>query len=271
MFGINNLEYNKINEEFGYVEFNGIKLYVTSDKQMFNATILTKSINCHVRSASSGANNAKWLDLIEDSPDDFIYVEGNGTQSYKGWYAKLDLLQFILGSINPIRGLAWYRGNEWKNKDVDGLIYLVQPPEFVGTNTFKIGESKNFNNRLNNYGKGTLILATVDVTNRSDAEIQMKEHFDKNGAIKVKGNEYYECKDSDEALEIFQSVNFPKDLVKENGWHIYNYGEQIHGQQNNKEEEKEEKKKTRKNKKVKTQINIQTININLVFKEEDMI
>ena len=38
-----------------------------------------------------------------------------------------------------------------------GYIYLLQPPKMIGTNVFKIGETKDMNQRLNINEYGTMV------------------------------------------------------------------------------------------------------------------
>ena len=53
---LNTLEFNRVKGKYGYVEFNGITLYVTSDKKWFCATRLYRSLKYDKNCADSAAN-----------------------------------------------------------------------------------------------------------------------------------------------------------------------------------------------------------------------
>ena len=47
-----------------------------------------------------------------------------------------------------------------------GTIYLIQPPELIGTNRYKFGMSnKNNLDRIKSYGKNTIILSKFYIEN----------------------------------------------------------------------------------------------------------
>ena len=233
---ISNLEYVAINKKFGTVFFNGIRLYITADKQYFNATKFTKELNRNTKSASSGASNARWLQLLQNEASklEFIHIDGKGTQEYKGWYAKIHLLLPIAISINPVTGYNWYNGLQWEENASKGYIYLVQPISCKGTNIYKVGKTNNMDKRLNTYGKGTKVFNLVAVTNTSKAESAIKQQFKDCGAINRTdiGSEYFEVESWVEAQEIFTEGSplwdYVDPEVKDN-YRSFNLGEWIHG------------------------------------------
>ena len=87
-----------------------------------------------------------------------------------------------------------------------GIIYLVQPPELVGINRYKIGMSNNLNlNRCKNrYKKGSRYICIMECMNASILKEKIKKEFN----IKFKliaGNEYYEGNEN-EILTTFNNL-----------------------------------------------------------------
>lgn len=74
---------------------------------------------------------------------------------------------------------------------MNGIVYLIQPREFLDTNTFKIGMSKsNTTQRLNSYGSGTNIICTRECTNPREVEKALIARF--NTEFKLfKGIEFF--------------------------------------------------------------------------------
>jgi len=231
---ITSLQYYPIDSNFGYVEYNGINLYVSSDKQWFNATKLTKSLKDSTINSHVSINRLTWYNLVNACPDLFQEINGKGTQVYKGWFASIILLPQIASLIEPVRGTTWYFGRSWHDNDSKGLLYLIQPPRLVGTNIFKIGETKNMLRRLSNneYGKGTYIYGIVNVTNRRQAENILIKHFKDNGAILKERYEYFELSGLEEAQRLFENTPLDELLDLSNGkpLHLYKPGEWIHGE-----------------------------------------
>ena len=61
-----------------------------------------------------------------------------------------------------------------------GIIYLIQPFEFLGTNVYKIGCSKKNNlQRCNSYKKGSRFLSIHECNNPYMIEDYLKKHFNK--------------------------------------------------------------------------------------------
>ena len=216
MFNINELPVTKINNDYGWIEFNSVKIYVTNDKKMFNATKLFKSFKkekLHFNVWITGTGK-EFYNLFKDT---FKEVEGKGTQEYKGFYADFELFHEILFSTDIAKASAWIRNKKnWDDLNEAGYIYLLQPPDLIGTDCFKIGESKNIGKRLDakEYDKGTMVLGIRRVINRSKAEKSMKDYFSNNGANIVQGHEYFKVTDLDEAYKLFTSAILNGDSPK---------------------------------------------------------
>ena len=85
-----------------------------------------------------------------------------------------------------------------------GIVYLVQPEEFIGTNIFKIGRSKDSSanlNRIKSYGKGSSCISINQRNNTIELEKKIIEEFNKNFKL-VKGREYFEG-DKEEINKLF--------------------------------------------------------------------
>jgi len=233
-FNIDELEYNPITNEFGSVEFNDIDVIITKDRQYFCATRLIKKLKTHLESNKKGGGSlglTKINQFREHYPYLFLpYVQGLGNGKVKGLYASFELLEPIVYAAEPIKGFAWLRNEPWRDKDIHGYLYLLQPPRMIGSNVYKIGETKNINNRLNNndYGKGTMVLGIVPVNDRSKAEGLMKQWFSGHGALLVQGNEYFEVASVDDAYDLFAEANLMN--TNEDVARLFTPGEWIHGE-----------------------------------------
>ena len=86
-------------------------------------------------------------------------------------------------SIPPIKNIK---------KNINGIIYLIQPSELVGTNRYKIGMSKNPNlDRCKSYKLGSRYLCIMECTEPSILELNMKQEFKKIFSL-IAGTEYFE-------------------------------------------------------------------------------
>lgn len=80
------------------------------------------------------------------------------------------------------------------NKDSNnkGILYLLQPKQYIDTNIYKIGCSKRANlDRLRSYGKGTKYLSFCEVDNVLESEKNLISHFKKKFKLAT-GREYFE-------------------------------------------------------------------------------
>lgn len=74
----------------------------------------------------------------------------------------------------------------------NGIIYLIQPSELVGTNRYKIGMSNNPNlDRCKTYKKGSRYLCIMECMNPLVLELDMKQEFKKIFLL-IAGTEYFE-------------------------------------------------------------------------------
>tara|TARA_R110002072_G_scaffold45565_1_gene126621 strand:+ start:28987 stop:29598 length:612 start_codon:yes stop_codon:yes gene_type:complete len=86
----------------------------------------------------------------------------------------------------------------------DNYLYLVQPSNFLGSDVFKIGKSKNIKRRMVDYGIDTRIICIMEVVDRHKMERKMKEVFGHNFKRYKIGYEYYH---GDPNIMRFQFVN----------------------------------------------------------------
>ena len=156
---------------------------------MFNLTILSKSLKKDLKTGKNGDYSYTNKERFASRPD-FQYICGRGTQQYKGWYAPLKWLDRISFDIAGFYGADWFDGkSEWYGDMYKGHIYLVQPPEYHGTNVFKIGKTgqteKEMKHRWRDYIRragdeginGLDIFGLVAVKNTSDSEKSAKNYY----------------------------------------------------------------------------------------------
>jgi hypothetical protein len=87
-----------------------------------------------------------------------------------------------------------------------GILYLIQPSEFLGTNRYKIGcSSKSTLERVKNgYKKGTRYLHILECENPFDIEKILKDEFNKKFKL-FAGKEYFEG-DEEEMKDVFYNT-----------------------------------------------------------------
>jgi hypothetical protein len=75
----------------------------------------------------------------------------------------------------------------------DGIIYLVQPTELVGTKRYKIGCSKNkeLDRLKKGYNKGTRYILIMETYNPFELENEIKKNFNKKFKL-ISGYEFFE-------------------------------------------------------------------------------
>ena len=72
-------------------------------------------------------------------------------------------------------------------------IYLLQEREFIGTNVFKIGRTRNINQRMRNYPKNSLLLYFATCSDCVKVETKIKHMFIKKYTQRIDiGSEYFE-------------------------------------------------------------------------------
>jgi hypothetical protein len=87
---------------------------------------------------------------------------------------------------------------------MSGLVYLVQPPQCIGTTCFKIGMSKsNTIRRIRDYGSGCINIISRECTNPRDVEKELIELFNAQFGAPVKGREWF----SGSKLEMINAYN----------------------------------------------------------------
>lgn len=234
MFGLdlNNCEYTPIDDNYGTIEYNEIKLYVSKDLEWFCASRLNHALKYDkINIKSSWFTQTMIPKLKPIWPD--LYYKIDSSPKIKGWYVHMSLFYMIGYSIDAQRFQLWINNEAWDNVNKKGVLYMVQPPRCSGTNIVKIGETINFRRRLthNDYGKGTIILATVKTNNRTIAEHHLKKLFQDNGCINRRdyGTEYYEVEDLQEAKKLFAKIAIKIPELIDGKVLRYRTGSWIHG------------------------------------------
>ena len=93
-------------------------------------------------------------------------------------------------------------------------IYLIQPKEYIGTGTCKIGMSrKNDLQRPKSYGIGTRFLCIMECQNPFRLEKKIIEKFN-DSFQKIQGNEYFcHCGEEDEMIKLFIEIVLQHKIV----------------------------------------------------------
>jgi len=88
-----------------------------------------------------------------------------------------------------------------------GIIYLVQPAEYSGTNKFKIGMSKDMSlKRFNAYGAGSRYLSIMETFYPLELEQIIKTKFS-NQFMLFTGREYFEANEKDIKKEFLKIID----------------------------------------------------------------
>lgn len=89
---------------------------------------------------------------------------------------------------------------------MSGIVYFIQPSEFISSDIYKIGYSKQpLLNRIKQYGSKTLIKCIFESSNVINTEKKLISKFNEK-FVKFKGKEYFICKDVAKAKNIFYEV-----------------------------------------------------------------
>jgi len=93
-------------------------------------------------------------------------------------------------------------------------IYLIQPKEYIGTGTCKVGMSrKNDLQRVKSYGKGTRFLCIMECEDPFRLEKKIIEKFN-DSFQKIQGNEYFcHCGFEDEMIKLFIEIVLEHKIV----------------------------------------------------------
>jgi hypothetical protein len=85
-----------------------------------------------------------------------------------------------------------------------GLIYLIQPPQCVGTNCYKIGMSKSSAmRRIRDYGSGCINVVSRECDNPLAVEKELIELFNSRFGAPVRGREWF----SGSKLDMIEAYN----------------------------------------------------------------
>lgn len=89
----------------------------------------------------------------------------------------------------------------------NGIIYLIQPTELVGTNRYKVGCSskKTLDRVKNGYKKGTRYLHISECKKPFEIESEIKKIFNEKYNL-VAGKEYFEVDNESNMIEIFTNI-----------------------------------------------------------------
>ena len=140
-------DYTQIDDNYGIIEYNEIKLYVSKDLEYFCASRLHKSFKYDRISSQNWFKRYILPKLKNMYPD--LYRKVEGSNKIKGWYVHISLLNYIGYKIDAERFQLWISNEPWDEINKKGYLYMIQPARFVGTNIVKIGETSNFRKKIN--------------------------------------------------------------------------------------------------------------------------
>jgi hypothetical protein len=99
---------------------------------------------------------------------------------------------------------------------MSGIVYFIQPSEYISTNIYKIGYSQqSLLNRIKQYGNNTSIICVLGTNNALATEKQLISAFNSR-FVKFKGKEYFIIEDIQNAKNIFYNVCNLKDKSNSN-------------------------------------------------------
>jgi hypothetical protein len=157
-----------LDENFIVIDFYKLQFIYSTADQKFNATKLVPSI--------SGSKYPKWQGgqvaqtFIKRFPQFFTEYK-NKSNYIRGTYLDMTLLPIIVSWCNPVRGYYLINGlAEDINNEVSGYVYIVQPPEFLGTDVKKIGRTWKPQQRFRQYGNGTKFIRCERISNMTGCE-----------------------------------------------------------------------------------------------------
>ena len=208
---VNSVDWKPLGNGFHIGEYNGVTLCTTSDKQMFNASILPSQLR-PTKTLKDFTNSKFYITILKYHPDwECVYAQ-TGKRISNGKYMKWELLERMTGSMDSIKSFEWINGSpDWREKGNEGYLYFVQTSDHKGTNIHKVGRTWNMKQRTKSYGKQVKIHRSITVDDMYAAEKVMQNAFagrydrakrDGNGD----GEEYYIIEDLEEALELFKEI-----------------------------------------------------------------
>jgi hypothetical protein len=109
-----------------------------------------------------------------------------------------------------------------------GIIYFIQPEEFIGTNCYKIGCSRNtsLERFKSGYGKKSRYIIIMECVNPFKLEHEIKEFFNKNFEL-FRGREYFKG-DENYMIDMFLKIKKEHNIKYDNTNIIKNYERKIH-------------------------------------------
>jgi len=104
------------------------------------------------------------------------------------------------------------------SNDSDGIVYILQPKEYIGTNIYKIGCSRRNIKRVDEYKKGKRVIVILNTTKPFKLESMIKKIFKEKFKL-VKGSEYFSGDENlikKQFFEIIESVENDNDDISNN-------------------------------------------------------
>ena len=153
----NNAKLMHTYENYSEYEYIDLIIQVSKDKSMFNATNLIKQMKDKQANMTALMSSQKWSYIQEDYSEQIKFVEGKGTQSYKGYWFTWTLFDVFVESVIPTSSISFNLGRKLSHND-KGYIYMCKPKDCKDSNTFKFGKTWNWNQRVKQYGEGTQLI-----------------------------------------------------------------------------------------------------------------
>jgi hypothetical protein len=203
----------KIDDIHSLVTIRGIPVFYREKTEMFNATRLCEEV-------SSTMKIEKWFSgqecaAYEERFPGFWTTQrktSKQTDEIDGRYLSRRLFLRILSWANDQAAFDLENCIPYEHiRDNRGYIYVVKPQKFASdkTNkTHKAGRTWRIKQRMQAYGRGTIVLRERKVLDMIDSEKELLNLLDADCKKFVKnkeGDEYYDC-ERDDILKVFDDT-----------------------------------------------------------------
>jgi hypothetical protein len=197
-----------ITENFVTIHWYGMNIIYSVKDQKFNASKLVSTIsNTDFRTWSRSKDG----NLFKKKYPEFFVEKTKVVNRLKGTYLNPEMIYVIVAWANPMIGFHLTNGRsaQYGMEDKSGYIYLVQPEKYLGKNIYKVGRTWKLKQRLQKYGKKTIIIKTQKVTEMFAAETKMldslKDETISNAKL-VEGAEYFEVEKLEDIVYYFNEA-----------------------------------------------------------------
>ncbi len=208
-------------DDEGYVigTYNGISITMTANMESFRLNDIYRTLSMKTGKTKASKDPYEW----KRSEDGAIYLADpvyspliktiTKPKAIAGLYAPICHFYMFLFDCAKTKVQRWLDGREWEGECEEGCLYLVQPVKYLGTTTYKFGESWNKKQRFVAYNKtDTKTAKKVDeikvakVLHRHAAETILMTHARMNFEQSPAGKEYFIVPNIEDAKTVFDEA-----------------------------------------------------------------